>query len=219
MPQEQKAFADRYAAGRSLFKILAPSLAKSGRLIVSIPNGGTLVASTIAEHLKQPMYVTLSKKIPLEGIAYVGIGAFSDPVELLNIGRITELHISSAMVKKFAGAAINEAQDRRAILGAFECSEEHVFGKDVLLIDDGIASGYTMKAAVLSLRRYKPRSITLGVPVVSYQGLCLVRQLVDAIYYCHIGYGPQFLVDRHFTDFHAVPTSKVQELLLSAASR
>ncbi|HHV71891.1 MAG TPA: phosphoribosyltransferase [Clostridia bacterium] len=157
-------FADRIDAGNQLAKTLL-SLGVEGDLVVAIPRGGVIVGKPIACKLKIPLETIITKKIGAPGFPEVAIGAIAlDGSLALDQLLIKRLGISADYLKE-QQKLLRRELERRAKLYCSELYKYDLEEKTVILVDDGVATGYTVKAAAISMRRHKVKKIILAVPV------------------------------------------------------
>ncbi len=207
-------FFHRTDAGRQL----AASLRGTSRVdpvVVGITRGGVPVAAEVARILGAPLEICVVRKLVAPGPPPVTIGAVAEgDIRCLDEAAICKLGVSAAAVDEIAAREI--AQVERLAKLFRDHPPLDVRARDVILVDDGLLTGATMRAAAWSLRAREPRRITLAVPVANSEALDSVRPDVD--------YAVCLEIDRllvaigtRYADFWPVSEAEVVDLL--AASR
>ena len=158
-------FTNRTDAGRQLAARLEHFARRSDTTVLALPRGGVPVAFEIASSLGLPLDVFLVRKLGVPGQAELAMGAIAaGGIEVLNEDLIRELDIPRALVEQVAVRERLELERRdRAYRGGR--GAPYVRDRHVLLVDDGLATGATMQAAILALRQHSPASIVVAVPV------------------------------------------------------
>lgn len=208
----QQRFRDRVEAGRELAKSLAPYERKEDTLILGLPRGGVPVACEVAKALSLPMDVWLVRKLGVPGYAELAMGAIAvGGVCYLNQDLVTSLGISKADVERVIDRETEELERRNRLYRDDRPSPD-VEGKTVIVVDDGLATGSTLRAAVLSLHEANVGRILVAVPVGA-PSTCdeLERDHIKVV--CL--YKPELFtsVGQWFRDFSQVSDEKVQALL------
>ncbi|MGA2485621.1 MAG: phosphoribosyltransferase family protein [Roseiarcus sp.] len=173
-------FADRADAGRRLARALV-DYRNRDPVVLALPRGGLPVAAEIASALAAPLDVVLARKIGVPWQPELAMGALvegDEPIVARN-----EAVIKAAAIDERAFAAATqrarvELEDaRRRLLG--DRPREAIAGRAAILVDDGVATGATARAALLSIRRRGAKTLTLAVPVASAEALAELRREVD----------------------------------------
>jgi len=158
-------FRDRREAGRLLAARLTEYRELADVIVLGIPRGGVVVADEIARALAAPLDVFITRKIGAPGNEELAIGAVaSDGTALLDRGMIQQLRISEHAVEKLRIEQVREIQ-RRIEIYRHDRPPLNLQDKTVILVDDGIATGATVIAALRALKQNKPKRIVLAVPV------------------------------------------------------
>ncbi len=161
-------FRDRADAGRELARRLAPAYAgRADVAVLGLARGGVPVAAEVAAQLGAPLDVFVVRKLGVEGHDELAMGAIaSGGVRVLNDSVIAGLHIGAAEIERVAAREEQELR-RRTQRYRGDRPAPDLGGKVVIIVDDGLATGSTMRAAVAALRRLGPRRVVVAVPVGS----------------------------------------------------
>ena len=178
----QKAlFRDRTDAGQKLAERLQHHSNRVDTIILALPRGGVPVAFEVAKKLKYPLDIFLVRKIGIPRNEETAMGAIAlGGIQVLNIDLITYLGISDEDVQQ----AINKAQtelEYRNKLYRDNKSAINFRGYNVILIDDGMATGATMQAAVSALKKQEAREIIVAIPVSSQSAYDEISEMADEV--------------------------------------
>ncbi|HEU5314938.1 MAG TPA: phosphoribosyltransferase [Chloroflexota bacterium] len=209
-------FGDRREAGRRLGERLAERVALQDPVVLALPRGGVPVAYEVARRLGAPLDVFLVRKLGVPGHEELAMGAIAaGGVRVLNGEVVATLGIREDAVEAAAQREQAELVRReRAYRG--ERPAPDVRGRDVVLVDDGLATGSTMRAAAAALRAMGPGRIIVGVPVASSETCDELRDEVDEIV-CLLTPEPFYAVGVWYEDFEQTTDEEVRELLRAAA--
>src|SRR5438477_6983383 len=176
-----KPFRDRTEAGQLLAAQLAAYAQRPDVLVLALPRGGVPVAYEVARALGAPLDVFLVRKLGVPGQEELAMGAIATGgVRVLNAAVVDALHIPPATIAAVAAAEQRElARRERLYRGARPAPD--VRGRTVILVDDGLATGATMRAAVAALRQHQPARIVVAVPIAAPSTCDEVRAEVDEI--------------------------------------
>jgi putative phosphoribosyl transferase len=211
-----RTFRDRREAGRVLAEELASYRGRDGLLVLGLARGGVPVGWEVASALRAPLDVFLVRKLGVPGWAELAMGALaSGGGVVMNDNVVSSLHVSEEQVRAVIARETTELQRReQAYRGGRPLADPH--GKTVILVDDGIATGASMLAAIRALRAARPdsapESIIIAVPV-GPQSACreLAREADDVV--CAT-MPPAFdAVGQVYRDFHQVTDDEVREYL------
>jgi len=205
-------FRDRRDAGRRLAKLLRGLKGEAGLVVLALPRGGVPVAYEVASELKVPLDVFLVRKLGLPGREEYALGAIaSGGVRVLNPD--LEGVVSLSALERETRTQQVEMERQEALFRP----GPPVLLKDasVVLVDDGLATGSTMRAAVLGVRAHKPRTIRVAVPVGAPPVCEEFRALVDDVT-CVLTPSPFISVGRWYEDFTQTTDQEVHTLLLKA---
>ena len=211
-------FADRRDAGRVLAVRLGHYAGRPDLLVLGLPRGGIPVAFEVAQALRAPLDVFLVRKLGLPGHEELAMGAIaSGNVRVLNRDVVDMLRIPESLIDQVATREREELERReREYRG--DRPVPAVEGKAVVLVDDGLATGSTMRAAVVALRQQRPTRIVVAVPVASPETCNEFRAEVDEIV-CAITPEQFYAVGLWYQDFGQTTDDEVRDLLAQAASR
>lgn len=211
-------FADRTDAGLRL----ASALAKyHGRhpVVLALPRGGVPVAAAIAEALSAPLDLVLVRKVGLPWQPELAIGAVVDgpePIIVRNEALISLAGIGEDEFQRICRSELAEIERRRArYLGAR--ARAALAGRTVIVVDDGIATGATMKAALRAIRQRQPGSLVLAVPVAPAETVAELRREVDDLI-CLDMPEPFLAIGNFYGDFRQVGDEEVVSQLARFAT-
>src|SRR5438128_2245707 len=209
-------FRDRHEAGRRLADKLSAYAKRPDVLVLALPRGGVPVAYEVARSLGAPLDVFLVRKLGVPGYEELAMGALaSGGVRVLNDDLVDMLGIPASAI---AAAALREGRElaRREREYREGRPALDVRGRTVILVDDGLATGSTMRAAVTALRQLDPAAIVVAVPTAAAQTCAELRPLVEEIV-CASTPEPFDAVGLWYVDFSQTTDEEVRELLDRAA--
>lgn len=208
-------FRDRSEAGNYLATRLAHFANRDDTLVLALPRGGVPVAYEVAKALHAPLDIYLVRKLGVPGHEELAMGAIaSGGVRVLNEDVVKYLVIPKSVIDSVAESELQELERReRAYRG--NRPEPDVRGKTVILVDDGLATGSTMRAAAEALRQQQPARIVVAVPVSAPQTCDEYRMGVDEIV-CAVTPEPFYGVGQWYIDFSQTTDEEVRELLAKA---
>ena len=211
-------YRDRTEAGQYLASRLGDYANRSDVLVMALPRGGVPVAFEVARVLRAPLDIFLVRKLGVPGHEELAMGAIATGgVRVLNEDTVRYLSIPGEVIDAVAADEQRELE-RRERLYRGEHPAPDVRGKTVILVDDGLATGSTMRAAANALRQQKPARIVVGVPVSAPATCDEFRDEVDEIV-CAITPEPFQAVGLWYKDFSQTTDEEVRELLARAAAR
>lgn len=211
-------FKNRADAGRKLAARLTRYGDRGDVLVLALPRGGVPVAYEVAKELKAPLDVFLVRKLGVPGHEELAMGAIaSGGVRVINEELINYLGIPGEVIDSIAAIEQRELE-RRAVAYRDARPPPDVTDRIVILIDDGLATGSTMRAAAAALRLEKPRRIVVAVPVSSPETCEEFRSEVDEIV---CAFTPEDLqgIGLWYEDFSQTSDEEVRELLKRAAQQ
>lgn len=186
-------FRDRSHAGEILADMMR-AYRESDAVVLAIPDGGLPVATTVAKQLGLPLDVAVTSKITLPWNTEVVYGAVAfDGTVSLNEEMISNLHLTEQEIHQGTESALQEAQGRLDELRGSRPLPD-LSGLAAILVDDGIASGFTIRTAVAALRKAQVEKIAVAVPTAHEESLQRLASQVDSIYCPNIHDGWKFAV-------------------------
>ena len=186
-------FENRQDAGRQLAGKLGEYREKSV-VVLAIPNGGVPVALEVASALKADFDLIICRKIPLPLTPEGGFGACADDGTItLNEEVVKRVGLSRQQIEHEA-TKVRAKIKQRSILYKGDRPLVSVSGMTVILIDDGLASGITMMAAVESVRHRRPKEIVVAVPCASAPAVKQLEKVADKVLTCATSFMPRFAV-------------------------
>ena len=210
-------FADRAEAGKVLATKLSAYANAPNALVLALPRGGVPVAYEVAIRLKLPLDVMIVRKLGVPGREEMAFGAIaSGDVRLLNPDIVRSWQISKREIDAITARELRELE-RRESAYRDDRPKPAIKGKTILLIDDGVATGATMHAAVAALRQQQPARIVVAVPTAAPSTNAEFRAEVDEMI-CVITPDPFEAVGLWYEDFSQTTDDQVRDLLRRAAS-
>jgi len=213
---ETKRFRDRTEAGQLLAERLRHYAGRDDVVVLALPRGGVPVAYEVAKVLDAPLDVFVVRKLGVPGHEELAMGAIaSGGVLVLDEGIVERLGISESEIQRAVEAELRELSRREE---AYRRGREppDVAGKTVILVDDGLATGSTMRAAALAVRRLAPARGVVAVPVASAETCSEFRDVVDEVV-CGVTPRPFHAVGLWYQDFSQTTDDEVRSLLAQAA--
>ncbi|NYG34587.1 phosphoribosyltransferase [Sphaerotilus montanus] len=211
-------FKNRTEAGQRLAERLASERLVAPVVVLALPRGGVPVAAEVARRLAAPLDLLLVRKIGAPWQRELAVAAVVDgdaPEVVIDEGLSAYAGADRAYLEREAAAALAEIERRRQVYlqGRQPLS---LTGATVVLVDDGIATGTTVRAALKAVRRRGAARIVLAVPVAPHDILMALRSQCDRII-CLAEPQPFRAVGLHYLDFHQVEDGEVQAALTAAA--
>ena len=209
-------FRDRFDAGRRLAARLPGYANRSDVIVLALPRGGVPVGYEVAKALGVPLDVFVVRKVGVPGHEELGMGAIaSGGVLVLDEQMITALGITRSDLELAVAKELRELARREAAYREGRDPPD-LTGKTVILVDDGLATGSTMRAAALAVRRHDPEKVVVAVPVAAEETCDNFRDDVDEIV-CGLTPKPFQAVGLWYEDFSQTSDEEVRELLARAA--
>jgi len=211
-------FLDRHVAGRKLAQKLSRYAGRSGVIVLALPRGGVPVAYEVARSMNAPLDVLIVRKLGVPGREELAIGAIaSGGIWVLNNDIIESLKIDQKTIDAVTEQEMKEVQRREGQYRGDRPAPD-VKGHTIILIDDGLATGATMLAAVAALRAQEPARIVVAVPAAAPEAIRLIQPKVDEVVYV-IAPGSFEGVGKWYEDFSQTPDEEVQNLLAESNLR
>jgi len=212
----RRGFQDRREAGQQLAAQLRHYACRPDVIVLGLARGGVPVASEVARALDVPLDVFVVRKLGVPGYEELAMGAIaSGGVRVLDPRVIQALHISDAAVARVTSEERRELERREDVYRDMRPSPD-VEGRTVILVDDGLATGASMFAAVAALRQQKPAAIVVAVPVAAPEACAAMSEAADG---CVCVLTPQNFrgVGAWYADFSQTTDAEVRALLEAAA--
>jgi putative phosphoribosyl transferase len=206
-------FSDRVDAGRQLADRLARTVvAALGPVVLGLPRGGVPVAAEVAKGLRAPLDVLVIRKVGVPWQPELAVGAVGEGgIRVVNSEIFRSTGLTEAELDGLVARAAAEVEERVREFRAGRAAVE-VAGRDVVLVDDGIATGATMHAAVEVVRARGALTVTVATPVAAVQSLERLRPVADRIV-CLLEPSDLRGVGLWYRDFTQTSDSEVAELL------
>jgi predicted phosphoribosyltransferase len=206
-------FHDRYDAGRQLAAHLTRYAGRPDVLVLALPRGGLPVAYEVARALGAPLDVFLVRKLGVPGREELAMGAIaSGGVRVLNDEVVRALRIPEEVIDAVAAEEQAELERRERTYRDGRPAPD-VRGRTVILVDDGLATGSSMRAAVEALRLRGPARIVVAVPVGAPETCAALREIADEVV---CAYEPERF-GLWYADFSQTSDEEVRQLLVRAA--
>jgi putative phosphoribosyl transferase len=209
----QPPFADRRAAGRAMARILASrELAKP--VVLALPRGGVPVAAEIARAVAAPLDLVLVRKIGVPFQRELAVAAVVDgskPEVVVNQDVAASAGIDQDYIDALVTQELKEIERRRKVYLQGR-TRVPVEGRTVILVDDGIATGASIEAALRALKRKNVRALILAVPVAPSETIEELKSMVDEIV-CLRTPEPFVAIGVHYVDFHQMSDAEISEIL------
>ena len=206
-------FENRYDAGRQLAEKLA-DYANQSAVVLAIPNGGVAVALGVALALGADLDLVISRKIPLPLSPEGGFGSVTDDgtiildEDLVKKAGLSPQQINYQVIQVRAGI-----RHRSLLYRHKDRPPAVISGRTVIIVDDGLASGYTMKAAVESVRHRQAKRIIAAVPVGPEPAVKEIEKVADKVVTCAVSSMPRFYVADFYRHWHDISDEEVLHCL------
>lgn len=211
-------FADRTEAGHALAKALMHYRGKSNTIVIGLPRGGVVTAAAIAEELELPLDVLVVRKLGTPGQEELAMGAIgAGGVRVLNEDVIAMCGIDPLQIQLVEERERVELARRERLYRGDQRPLDFA-RQTVIVVDDGLATGSTMSAAIAVIRAGRPARIVLAVPVAPVETLERFRLVVDELVYIETP-EPFMAVGYWYVDFAQVHDDEVVRTLARAESR
>jgi len=210
----QYVFKDRNHAGKVLKSMLEPAYAnKKNGIVLAIPSGGVPVAREVRDGLHWPMDLVIVRKLQIPGNPEAGFGAMTrDGAVFLNESLLANLKLSAAQIGEQKRKVRDELEKRNDLFRQGRAFPE-LEGKTVILIDDGLASGYTMMASVHDVKRRKASGTIVAVPTAPLSSIGRIEAMVEEIYCANVRESVFFSVAGAYEDWYDLDQQEVMKLI------
>ncbi len=210
-------FQDRFEAGRFLASKLRYLAHRPDVVVLALPRGGVPVGYEVAKALNVPLDVFVVRKLGVPGYPELAMGAIaSGGVRVLNEDVVRRLGIPDYMIDKIAAEEQKELERRERDYRG-DRPPLDVKGRTVVLVDDGLATGSSMRVAALALRNKEPAQIIIAVPVAAASTCAEFQSEVDQVV-CGVTPEPFWAVGQWYKNFSQTTDEEVHHLLDQAAS-
>lgn len=174
-------FRDRLEAGGWLARSLRHYAGRTDAMLLGLPRGGVIVAARVARELALPLDVLVIRKLGVPAHEELAMGAIGPGgIRVVNDEVVRDLAITTAEIDRMAARESKEQQRREALYRAGRAPLD-LAGRTAILVDDGLATGSTMRAAVLAVRALHAAKVVVAVPVAAASSLDLVRREADEV--------------------------------------
>lgn len=207
-------FADRFDAGRVLAEMLEAEYKEAeNAVVIAIPAGGVPVGLEVSKALRIPFDIIVVRKIQIPGNTEAGFGAMSTEGSLfLNEELLSYLKLTPLQIEKQKALVMKDLEEREELFRGGSAFPD-LTNKTAILVDDGLATGYTMMASIHSVRKKGPEKVIVAIPTAPLRSIWRIEGMVDEIYCANIRDTTFFAVAdayKHWTDLER---EEVLELL------
>lgn len=205
-------YQDRHEAGKILAKKLNKYKDDANVLVLALPRGGVPVAYEVAKALNVQMDIFVVRKLGVPGYSELAMGAIATGNAIvLNDSVIASYGVSSEEINLVRAKEENELK-RREVVYRGNIPLPVIKNKTIILIDDGMATGATIKAAIKAVKTFKPDKLIIGLPVAPKEESNVIRDLVDE-WICPLEVENLSAVGNWYEDFSQTEDAEVQNLL------
>lgn len=205
-------YLDRTHAGRALAQSLSQYAGRPDVVVLALPRGGVPVGFEIARELNIPLDVFLVRKLGVPGQEELALGAIaSGGIQVLNEELVHYLNITEQEIGRIAAVQIQELERREQLYRAGRPLPQ-IEGNVVILVDDGLATGASMRAAVQAIRALRPAKVVVAVPVAARE-ICEQFKLVADDVICPETPEPFFGVGAWYDNFDQLSDEEVRDYL------
>ncbi len=208
-------FDDRVAAGQELAQALTSYRGRNNLVVLALPRGGIPVAAQIASYLGAALDLMIVRKLGLPGHEELAMGAIaSGGIRVLNDDVVHDHQVTGDTIDQVATREQRELQRREHVYRG-DRPRPKLAGQCVMLVDDGLATGATMHAAIQAVRRQQPAAIVVAVPVAPADTIAKLRSLVEEVV-CLATPAPFYAIGQHYVQFDQTSDQEVEALLKQA---
>ena len=205
-------FTNRTAAGRLLARRLSTYAGRNDVLVLALPRGGVPVAAEVAHELQAPLDVFVVRKLGVPGHRELAFGAIGPGgVRVLNDEVLQEVSIADDQVEAVTAEEARELHRREHVYRG-DAPPPRLIGRTVILVDDGLATGATMRAAVVAARRAGAARVVVAVPVAAAESCETLAHEADDVV-CVMTPRPLWSIGRWYDDYTQVTDQEVCQLL------
>jgi predicted phosphoribosyltransferase len=204
-------FKDRIDAGQKLANRLAKEYEKSDAVVLAIPRGGVVVGDQVARILQLPLDIVIPRKIGAPNNPELAIGAVAPGTTIINEQLVEELEVPQEYIQAESERQKREISRRmRDYLG--NRISPNLRGKTSIIVDDGVATGFTALAAIASVKSQHPKKTVLAAPVASTEAYKRLKKEVDEIICLRVE-SLFFAVGQFYEDFEQTTDAEVVNIL------
>jgi putative phosphoribosyl transferase len=205
-------YKNRREAARELARWLTPYAGRTDVLVLGLPRGGVPVAYEVAKALKATLDLFIVRKLGLPDHTELAMGAIATGgIRVLNPEVVEGLGVSAEVIEKVVATELQELRRREHVYRG-DRPLPNMTGRCVILVDDGLATGATMRAVIAAVRQQRPARLVVAVPVAPPGIVAALRQEADEVV-CPATPEPFFGIGRWYEDFTQVTDEEVRELL------
>lgn len=209
-------YRDRAEAGRELARSLAMYADASDVIVLALPRGGVPVGYEVARELRVKLDVYVVRKLGVPGHEELAMGAVAgDGSCVVDDDLVQTIGIDRQAFDAVVGRELAELHRRESAYRDAR-PEPEIGGKTAIVVDDGLATGATMRVAAIALRHKSPAAIVIAVPVAAPQTCASLRGVADRIV-CPLQPSPFYAVGLYYENFSQTTDDEVRALLRSAA--
>jgi putative phosphoribosyl transferase len=201
-------FENRYDAGHKLAEKLS-SYANKNAIVLGIPNGGAAVGLGVALGINAELDLIISRKIPLPLSPEGGFGSVTDDGTMILNDEIVKKTGLTRQQINYQVSQVRMDIRQRSLLYHGDKRPIAIAGRTVIIVDDGLASGYTMRAAIESIRHRKPEKIVAAVPVGPEGIINEVRRIADSVIACAVGTEKVFYLSDYYRSWQDITDTEV----------
>jgi len=203
----------RTEAGQVIANLIEKKKVRGNFIVLAIPNGGVEVAAPVAKQLNAPLDIIIVRKLQIPSNPEAGFGALTSlGTMILNEQLVRSIGINADSIERVKELTERQIEIRRQAYRGISGHADPT-GKDIILVDDGLASGFTMLAAVESVKQFEPDSIRVAIPTAHYESMKRVEPLVDEIICPRVEHGFSFAVANAYEMWYDVPDKEVISIL------
>ena len=203
-----RVFEDRRDAGRLLGEMLV-EYRDTGAIVLALPSGGVPVGTEVAKALNAALDLLIVRKIQIPDNPEAGFGAITpDGTPIINKGLLAKLSLNKKAVEAQINKAMESVKQRE---GLFRKNRPYTSfqSKTVIIVDDGLASGYTMLAAIRFVKRDTPEKVIVAVPTSSARAIDFILEEADELFCANIRTGYSFAVAEAYRNWYDLTEKEV----------
>ena len=217
MMSVEHGFTDRREAGCRLADALSAYAGQPNLIVLALPRGGVPVAYEVARALGAPLDVFLVRKLGVPGQEELAMGASArGGVRVMTETVLRQVALPPTVVERVAAREVEELRRREALYRG-DRPPPDLAGRTVIIVDDGLATGSSMRAAVRAVRRFEPAKVVVAVPVAAAETCRALRAEADDVV-CAVTPPTFYAVGLWYADFSQTSDDEVRELLAAAGS-